>query len=119
MLEDDVLVDHRGGHTCKDQGEESRAISRQEKDHHEIGHPYHPWHNANELWITNLVYTQAQMMMTKADLLLKGIIEKCVVIERVDFHTAKKMYSTLDSAEYTPVHYYFCGKYLSLEHKAL
>ena len=59
------------------------------------------------------------MMMNKADLLFKGIKEKCGVIEGVDFDTMKKMYSTLDSAEYTLICSYLCGKYLSLEHKAL
>lgn len=90
MLEDNILVDHCSGHIFNYQGDESKMLCIQEKDHHEMGHPYYPSCNTNELWITNLIYTQAQMMVTKADLLLKGIKEKHVVFEGVNFDTVKK-----------------------------
>ena len=105
LYEDEVLEDHRGGHVYQNHhGKECPAMSIQHNDHRDKGHPYLPWSNANQIWVTNLIYIQARMTMKSTNTLLQGLEDGKARIEGVNFGTAKTMLSLLDNANYVPVH---------------
>ena len=79
----------------------------QRSEHHENSHPYSPWDNANQIWVTNLVYIQAQMTMKSANTLLQGLKEEVVKIEGVNFSTVKEMMSQINNANYVPVYLFY------------
>ena len=107
IYEDEVLEDHHGGHIYENHlGDECPAMSIQHNDHRGEGHPYLPWprSNANQIWVTNLIYIQARMTMKSANILLRGLEEVQARIDGVNFVTAKKMFHLLDNANYVLVY---------------
>ena len=101
---DDVLQDCHGGRTYQSQlGNECQAMLYQRGNHKDEGHPYLPWSNTNQIWVTNLIYTQGRMSMISTNMLLQGLKKGKARIESVNFYTAKKMFSLLDNADYVPV----------------
>ena len=79
-------------------------MSIQHNDHRDKGHPYLLQSNANQIWVTNLIYIQAQMTMKSTNTLLQGLEDGKARIEEVNFSTAKMMLSLLNNANYILVH---------------
>ena len=92
-------------------GDECQAMLCQCGDHKDEGHPYLPWSNVNQIWVTNLIYTQARISIMSTNILLQGLKEGKARIESVNFYTAKKMFSLLDNADYVPVHSFYSWIY--------
>ena len=108
IYQNEVLEDRRGGHTFQNHlGEECPAMLIQHSDHRDKGHPYLPWSNANQVWVTNLVYIQIRMTMKSANTLLQGLEEGKAWIDGINFGTAKKILGLLDHANYVLVHSFY------------
>jgi hypothetical protein len=99
----DILLNDCGGHKYGSGGEESIAICTQRRQHMENGHPFYPWKNENELWISSLIYTEMKVSEAAANKLLKGVSDGKLKIDGVRIDTMKQIHSILDAAEYVPV----------------
>ncbi|RUS31149.1 hypothetical protein BC938DRAFT_478384 [Jimgerdemannia flammicorona] len=61
---DTHTIVYDGGHIFDITSNPSPVFVAQNDDHYHFGHPYHPWINANKYWITNIIFSQAQMSMS-------------------------------------------------------
>jgi hypothetical protein len=100
---DDIFLNNHGGHIYGSGGEESRAIHTQQRRHMESGHPFYPWKNENELWISNLIYAEMQLSEAAADKLLKGVRDGKLKIEGVPIDSMRQIHKIIDMADYIPV----------------
>ena len=94
---------HDRGHTFDITGGPSPVFAAQEDYHYYFGHPYHPWANANKFWVTDLIFSKAQMSMSSADELIAGLRDGRLHIDGVRFNNSKSMYKILDATDYMPV----------------
>ena len=65
---------------------------------------YHPWVNADELWLTNFIFTKAKMSSRVANSLLNMFtIGQLHMQQPICFGSVHKMYRIMDTAEYSLV----------------
>ena len=102
-LDDDILVHDQGGQTYDLVVEDCPAMKMQVQHHHDQRHPYHPWNTVNEVWITNLMYTQARMTMTTVDKLLSRLKNGMMKMDGVDFYSSRVVHKILHEADYVLV----------------
>jgi len=102
------LPHHQAGYIYQTQGTGSRIFEIQENLQMKHGHPFSPWANEDDFWLSYHIIVKARMSMsTSSDLLNSFKNGRISMRGSLSYHTNKKMLELIDKAEYITVTIYY------------
>ena len=100
----DILPHSSAGHIYDNPGQELCGLQVQEQDHTQLGHPYHPWANENELWLSHFIFFKVKMTIEVADILMGSIRDGPLRMDGLTASSAHQLLTIIDDGvKYVPV----------------